>query len=79
MEKPIYKTIITVEVLSEEPYSETSLGQIAYDIMEGGCSGVATAAESVLLTPEESIAATIAQGSDPEFFGLTDVENEGDF
>lgn len=66
----MYKTIFKVEVLSEEPLGEVTLADLHYQITEGHCSGVFTEESVTPLTPAQMAEALIAQGSDPEFFGL---------
>lgn len=72
--RKFYKTILQIEVLSEdEPIDdELSLKEIDYAITEGDCSGIVKIVETVELTPEQAAKALEAQGSDPEFFGLTE-------
>ena len=36
----LYKTIYTIEVLSDEPLDNVTLGDIRYEIVYGHCSGV---------------------------------------
>lgn len=64
-----YRTVIQIEILSDEPYNvQKSLTDIAYDIDEGDCSGMAT--EVVVneeKTADEMAALLEAQGSDPAF------------
>jgi hypothetical protein len=72
--KKFFKTIITIEVLSEYKYNNTNLLEINYDIDSGDCSGKVEVTKYEELTPEQMAKAALAQGSDPEFFGLT---NEG--
>jgi hypothetical protein len=76
-----YRTVVRIEILSEEPYHGNTLSAINYDIKEEGCSGLL----SHVVRNEEhdgpSIARLLmAQGSGPEFFRLTatgeDIENE---
>lgn len=68
--KKFFKTTITIEILSEKKYNSTDLEKIAYDITDGDCSGVVNVTEYKELTPVEAAKALLAQGSDPEFFGL---------
>jgi hypothetical protein len=74
-----YRTIVTVEILSDEPIGSPTLDEINYQIMEGDWSGqyeVSSVAEisPAEISPAEMTSALIAQGSDPEFFGLTSSE-----
>jgi len=69
--KKIYRTIIQVEILSEEPYEPNSLDQIQYDIDEGDCSGSINAKVSnEEVSGEDAVKLIESQGSDPEFFGM---------
>ena len=69
--RKFYRTVIQIEVLSEEPYSSTDLEKINSDITEGHQSGLVT-----LVVDSEELDSKIcaeklqAQGSDPEFFSL---------
>lgn len=70
-QRTFYRTILQVEVLSETPYNETDLEQVAYDIRDGNQSGKV----SILSANEEMNGRTAAimlkeQVSDPEFFQL---------
>jgi hypothetical protein len=73
--RKFYRTLIQVEILSEDPFNEWphDLPAIDYAITNGPCSGNVTE----LVTDEECDGPSMvkllkAQGSDPEFFGLTD-------
>ena len=71
--RKFYRTVIQIEVLSEEPYSETDLNQVADDITNGHQSGKV----DIIVDSEEMDGKTAAnklkeQGSDPEFFCLDD-------
>ncbi len=90
--RKFYRTIIQVEVLSEEPYSLASgdaqnvLEQVGYDIIEGHCCGTIDVVESEEVDGLIMAKLLEAHHSDPEFFGLTpegeDIEgtrlHEGD-
>ena len=70
--KKYYKTVIQIEILSEEPYEDgKSMDDIQYDITEGHCSGVLSMVEkNQELDGLEIVKALEAQGSDAEFFRL---------
>ncbi len=77
--RKFYRTIITVEVLSEEPYRYEGLQNLAYDSQES-CS-----VNSEVTKTEEVDGVRMArllqkQASDPEFFQLDKFGNdiEGD-
>jgi hypothetical protein len=65
-----YKTIVTIEILSEEPIGNPDLEEIQYQTTEGHWSGVCDISSVQELTAEEMSKALIAQGSDPQFFGI---------
>jgi hypothetical protein len=75
--RTFYRTVIQLVVLSETPYNETDINQIAHDITEGDQSGRAT----ITSANEEmngKVAAVLLkeQGSSPEFFMLDDHGND---
>jgi len=74
--RQFHKTIIKVTVLSEEPYDNTDVDQLAHDITDGDCSGEVQIVSSKVLTGRQAAKALQTQGSDPDFFGLT--EDGGD-
>lgn len=78
-ERKFYRTVIEVEVLSEEPFMFDTLEQVHYSITEGHCSGTVTPR----ITNEEidgpaMARLLLAQRSDPEFFDLTDEGEDVD-
>lgn len=79
-QRKFYRTIIQVEVLSEEPYEITDLEDIAYDVDQGDCSGITKIVSTETVGGPEITKLLEAQGSDPEFFQLTpegeDIEEE---
>ena len=70
--RKFYKTIIQVEVLSEEPLQPMSLGELSYETMEGDLSARMETKEEIPLTGLEAAKALQEQGSSPEFFQLTE-------
>ena len=78
--RKFYRTLYTVEVLSEEPLPEgITLEDINYEIVEGGCSGVVTTSVEEVLDGAAMAKALKRQFSDPEFFRLTeDGEDVGE-
>lgn len=70
--RKFYKTEIKVTVLSEDPYDYESLSQVAFDIEGGDCSGEVKVIKKERLTGKEAAKALQKQGSDPEFFQLTE-------
>lgn len=69
-----YRTVVSVEILSEEPYLEPSeaddLATISYDIGMGDCSGRVVWGESQEVDGPTMARLLQEQASDPEFFGL---------
>lgn len=63
----LHRTVIEVEVLSDQAYSCTDLEQIANDVIYGGCSGSSKIVSSQKMTREEAAKALLKQGSDPNF------------
>jgi hypothetical protein len=70
--RKFYKTEIKVIVLSEDPYNYESLSQVAFDIEEGECSGQVKVEKQSKLSGELMAQALQEQGSDPQFFQLTE-------
>lgn len=69
--RKFFKTVVTVEVLSEDfPVSSTDLGEIHEMITTGDCSGVVKITSAEELSPQHAARALVEQGSDPEFFDL---------
>ena len=70
--KKFYRTIIQVEVLSEDEIDliANDLEAINYAITDGDCSGVVSVISTEVLSPQQMARATVAQGSDPTFFGI---------
>ena len=67
------RTVVKVEVLSEEPLPERlPLEGLAHSITEGDCSGVVSVEEAGELDGPGAAKALRAQGSDPCFFELTE-------
>ncbi len=74
--RKFYKTVITIEVLSEDVYAFDSLEQTAYDIQDGGCSGKIEVVKSEELNGENVVKALNNQGSASEFFMLDEDGND---
>lgn len=70
--RKFYRTTIKVVVLSEEPFDYDDLYGVHLAITDGDCSGHYETAKSETLTAKQAAKALQAQGSDPEFFQLTD-------
>jgi len=69
---PFYKTTIKVEVLSRSKYNPESLEGVAYDIVDGGCSGTWDVIKVEKLTKKQCIEELEKQGSDPSFIECMD-------
>lgn len=76
--RKFYRTVISVEVLSEEPYSPESLESIAHDIIEGDCSGRWNVVSSKEVDGAEMAQLLYEQASEPAFFQLDDDGNDLD-
>jgi hypothetical protein len=68
--RKFYKTIIQVEVLSEDPFTYNSLSDIDDSISFGDCSGTYITIKEKRISGKLAAKSLIAQGSDPEFFML---------
>ncbi len=84
MKKPIYRTVIRYEILSEEPIKMIpSLDIIHENCNEGSWSGFFLNEEitNEELTGEDAVKKIKSQGSDPSFFFMDDegnsMEDEG--
>jgi predicted metal-binding protein len=74
-DRKFYKTVIQVEVLSEEPFDYEDLADVYSAITEGDCSGKLSTWSQEVLDGKQAADALINQASDPSFFMLT---QEGD-
>jgi len=75
--RKFYRTVVQIEILSEEPYEGSDLASIMYDITEGHCSGeVENIARNEEKNGKEMADLLIAQRSDPEFFQLDEEGND---
>lgn len=75
--RKFYRTVIQVEILSEEPYEGDDLNTIASDTDTGDCSGQITDIErNQEVTGKEMVALLQKQGSDSEFFQLDAEGND---
>ena len=80
MEKKIYKSVLKIEILSEEPIEDGySLNDISYQITDGDWSGDTDRENrNIELQGKEAAEACINQGTSPEFFMMDDEGNEMD-
>lgn len=74
--RTFYKRVITIEVLSEEPYEVEDLADIAHDIVHGHQSGAWSLGEHQEMSGPEMAKALVDQGSAPEFFRLDEHGND---
>lgn len=78
--KTIYKTILTIEILSESLFNGESLTDIVYEITDGDWSGnVKILSQNEALTGNEAVTAIVSHGMDAEFFSMDDNGNEIDY
>lgn len=76
-ERKFHRTVIHVEILSEDPYTFTgNLVDVANDISSGDCSGVARTIHEEKCNGARMAQFLLAQGSNPEFFMLDDEGND---
>jgi hypothetical protein len=76
-ERKFHRTVIHVEVLSEEPYTFSgNLSDVARQIYEGDCSGIARTIQTEICDGARMAQLLLAQGSDPEFFMLDEEGND---
>lgn len=76
--RKFYKTIVSFEVLSEEPIGEMSLGDVLVECAVGSFSGRPLDPVEAVLTGPEAADALKEQGSDPGFFNLTPDGQDAD-
>jgi hypothetical protein len=63
-----YKTVIQVEVLTEDPYGWNRLGEVAHDIMFGHASGLVSEVSREEITEEQLVEECAKHATDPTFF-----------
>lgn len=69
--RKFYRTIVQVEILSEEPYSSTDLEKIQDDITNGHQVGeVTVVTDSEIMDVKTCVERLYGVGSDPDFFCL---------
>jgi hypothetical protein len=72
-DRKFYKTVISIEVLSEEPIPEgMELGTIVNQAIEGDYSMRPLQHRETEINGKQAAKALQLQGSDPEFFSLTE-------
>ena len=70
--RKFYKTVIQITVLSEEPFEYENLSQVDYAITDGGCSGDYKTVTAKIINGKEAAKELLRQGSDTDFFELTE-------
>jgi len=70
--RQFYKTIIPVEVLSEEPIGDLDIQDILFRAEQGDFSMRVLPEQQTVLNGKEAADALDAQASAPSFFGLTE-------
>lgn len=74
-----YQTIIGIEVLSEEPLPENmALDDVLREINEGDYSGKELSRFTSEVDGQTMAKLLLGQGSDPEFFALTEIADGAD-
>lgn len=76
MSRKFYKTILTIEILSENEPWVRSIEDLSKDVIEGDYSGVISKEYSCELTPQEMATALQGQGSSSGFFMLDEDGND---
>lgn len=71
-DRKFHKTIFRYEVLSEEPLGEVSLEDLQALCSDGPCSGRFLKRSETVLNGRQAVLALLNQGSDHEFFNLTE-------
>lgn len=74
-DKHFYRTVVEIEVLSEEETDFQSLADIDYAITDGHCSGRWNVTSQLEVAPAQMAELLKRQGSDPSFLGLDDEGN----
>lgn len=70
-----FRTVITVEVLGNEPF-DGDLEDLHRATYDGDFSGMVLSVQTDRLTERFMTERLIAQGSDPEFLGIGESEEE---
>jgi hypothetical protein len=76
--KKYYRTIIEIEVLSDEEVGFTDLDGVIEAITDGDCSGSWEQKDSQPVSKEEMRELLAKQGSDPDFFDLDTDSDQGE-
>jgi hypothetical protein len=79
MARTFYRTLVQVEVLSEEPMEDTDVHDLAMlncAITDGDCSGEVKIVSREEKSGKEMAELLMAQGSDPGFFNIDAEGND---
>ncbi len=80
-ERKFYKTVVAVEILSEEPIEADglTLDEIQHQITEGDWSGMVSVKSTKELNGKQAARALTNQASDPSFFRLKPDGTDGTY
>jgi hypothetical protein len=70
--RKFYRTVVTVEVLSEQPLDDMGLDALNYAITEGDCVGRTHFGDPQEIEPADAADRLREMGSEPGFFQLDD-------
>jgi hypothetical protein len=76
--RKFYRTVITAEVLSEEPFEFETLEDVHHAIIYGDCSGTYSVTVQETVDGTRMAALLLSQRSDPDFFQLTEAGEDMD-
>ena len=81
MKQKIYRTIISIEVLSSDPISgEATIEDLLYECDKGECSGLHRTVElNTELEGEVAVKEVRKHGSDPDFFMMDENGDSYDY
>ena len=65
-----YRTLIQVEILSDDIYDFKNLEEVAYDIDQGDCSGKSQVLKQESIDEQEMVWFCDQHGTNPTFFGI---------
>jgi len=78
-DRKFYKTVIKIEVLSEEPIpAGMEYENVIHECKEGDWSMRPLGEKETVLDGKQAARALLNQGSDPSFFGLTEDGNDNE-
>ena len=78
-DRKFYKTVVKIEILSDEEVPDSMSLDFIQDQITNGCwSGIINHSLSKILNGKQAAKALINQGSDPEFFMIDEKGNDID-